>query len=170
MDKIIWTIGHSNRSISDFTDILKHYKIEVLADVRSLPGSNKYPWFNSDYLSEFLKKNDIKYIHIKELGGLRANKSKEINNWKNKSFQAYANHVYSDEFMKGINILLENDSKYRVAIMCSEVLWWRCHRSIIADFMKSIGWEVINIFDINKSEIHPYTSVARIVNGKLTYK
>lgn len=55
------------------------------------------------------------------------------------------------------------------AIMCAEAVWWRCHRSLISDYLKARGIEVMHILDANKVELHPYTSAAQIVNGELNY-
>ena len=89
--------------------------------------------------------------------------------WHNTSFRAYADYMETAEFLKGIDILSEAASHYRVAIMCSEAVWWRCHRGLISDYMKSLGWHVYHIMGENKSVEHPYTSAASIVDGKLTY-
>src|SRR5688572_31871618 len=90
-DVVIYTIGHSNREIDEFIELLKYNKIEVLIDVRKLPGSKKYPHFNQDQLSISLSSADILYVHVEELGGRRKQNKDSINTiWKNKSFQAYA--------------------------------------------------------------------------------
>lgn len=138
MNNIYYTIGHSNRTIEEFIDILKHFSIEILVDVRTLPGSNKYPHFNKEKLIKSLKKNEIDYIHIKELGGLRKNNKikKDINTyWQNRSFKNYADYAMSEDFKTGLNKLIELGDKSICAIMCAEVLWWRCHRRIITDYL-----------------------------------
>ena len=169
--KILWTIGHSNRTIEEFTNILLHYKIERLVDIRALPGSDKFPWFNQDSLKQSLNEIGIDYQYLKLLSGIRPQRKDSPNTaCKNKSFRAYADYMETEPFKEGIAVLEDLASQKRTVIMCSEILWWRCHRSMVADYMKSIGWEVINIFTINKSEEHHYRSVARIVDGKLTYR
>lgn len=170
MEKKIWTIGHSTRSIESFIHILKEYDIEVLADIRSLPGSDKYPQFNQDRLKDSLNQSGIQYEYIRQLGGLRPAKKDSLNIvWLNKSFRGYADYMETDEFRDGIDALISLAEEKKTAIMCSEVLWWRCHRSMVADYLKSLGWTVIHIENETKSEEHPYTSPARIVDGKLTY-
>ena len=169
-DVVIYTIGHSNREIDGFIKLLQKNKIEVLIDVRKLPGSTKYPHFNQDELSSTLSSADILYVYLKELGGRRKQNKDSINIiWKNKSFQAYADHMSTDEFLKGIDTLLEYANKKRVAVMCSEAVWWRCHRALIADYLKSIGLDVYHIMSATSNTLHPFTSAARIRDGKLFY-
>ena len=171
MEKTLWTIGHSNRTIEEFIQILLHYSIERIVDIRRLPGSDKYPWFNQDRLRESLKENGIEYVYLYLLSGRRPQRKESPNTeWRNKSFRAYADYMETDEFREGISELEKYALEKRSAIMCSEVLWWRCHRSMVADYMKSLGWYVINIFSIDKAEEHPYTSVAKIIDGKLRYR
>jgi uncharacterized protein (DUF488 family) len=167
----IWTIGHSTRSLEEFTSLLAAHKITALVDVRSFPGSRRYPHFSKSALSLSLPAQGIVYSHNPELGGRRRPSAASKNTaWKNASFRAYADHMESAEFNKGIEDLLQLASSNRVAIMCAEALWWRCHRSLIADFLKANGVEVIHIFDTNKTEEHPYTAAARIVDGQLSYE
>jgi uncharacterized protein (DUF488 family) len=167
---VIYTIGHSNRDIDEFIELLKKNEIEVLVDVRKLPGSAKYPHFNREELSRSLGAVDILYVYLEELGGRRKPNKESINTiWKNKSFQAYADHMATEEFRKGIDTLLSYANKQRVAIMCSEAVWWWCHRSLIADYLKSTGTEVYHIMSKTSNQLHPFTSAARIRDGKLFY-
>jgi uncharacterized protein (DUF488 family) len=167
----IWTVGHSTRSTEEFKEILVENRIEALVDVRSFPGSRRYPQFNKLELSRSMDAIGIFYSHCPELGGRRRLHPHSKNTaWKNASFRAYADHVDSDEFKQGIEKLLELAREKRTAIMCAEALWWRCHRSLIADFLKSKGYEVIHIVDAKHTEAHPYTSAARIVDGQLSYE
>jgi len=167
----IWTVGHSTRSLDEFTSLLIAHDITALVDVRSFPGSRRYPHFSKSALSQSLPSHRILYEHNSDLGGRRRPSASSKNTaWKNASFRAYADHMESEEFRKGIEALLELATSNRVAIMCAEALWWRCHRSLIADFLKVNGVEVIHIVDNNKTEEHPYTSAARIVDGELSYK
>jgi uncharacterized protein (DUF488 family) len=168
--KGIWTVGHSTRSADEFNAILVGYEIRALVDVRSFPGSRRYPHFNKPELSNSLEAAGILYAHNPKLGGRRhSNPHSKNTAWKNASFRAYADHMDSDEFKQGIDDLLEVAGKIRTAIMCAEALWWRCHRSLIADFLKSEGFVVIHILDARKTEPHAYTSAARIVSGHLSY-
>ena len=170
MESSIWTIGHSTRSADEFNEILLAYQLDTLVDVRSFPGSRRYPHFNKPELAKNLEAVGIVYSHNPQLGGRRRPSPNSRNTaWKNPSFRAYADHMESEEFKTGIQALLKNASVDRTAIMCAEALWWRCHRSLISDFLKSQGIAVIHIIDAKKSEDHPYTSAARIVAGRLTY-
>jgi uncharacterized protein (DUF488 family) len=167
----IWTVGHSTRSSEEFNQILLAHKIGALVDVRSFPGSRRYPHFNKPELARALDALGILYRHAPRLGGRRRPSADSKNTaWQNASFRAYADHMESEEFQQGIDELIELAGEKRTAIMCAESLWWRCHRSLISDFLKARGVEVIHILDAKKTEVHPYTSAARIVDGRLSYE
>src|SRR5690606_3611140 len=170
MSQKLWTIGHSTHPIKEFISILHAYHIEMLVDVRSLPGSNKFPQFNKENLEISLPKDGISYKHLLSLGGRRkVSKNSKNTAWNNLSFRGYADYMASDDFKNGIEDLKKLAENKRVAIMCSEVLWWRCHRSMIADALKVQDWKVNHILSMTKADEHPYTSPAKIVNGILTY-
>ena len=167
----IWTVGHSTRSGEEFVQILLAQGVEVLVDVRTYPSSHRYPQFNRDALRESLKDAGIDYKHEPRLGGRRKARPDSHNSaWRNEQFRGYADHMETEEFKNGVRELLELASSKRVAIMCAEAVWWRCHRSLISDYLKAEGHEVIHILDEKKTEEHPYTSAARIVNGELSYR
>ncbi len=167
----VWTIGHSTRSAEEFNKILRAHKIEALVDVRSFPGSRRYPQFNQEALAEDLRRIGIKYKHLRLLGGRRKPVADSKNTaWKNASFRAYADYMESVSFKEGIEDLREEAGKYRTVIMCAEAVWWRCHRSLIADYLKAQGTSVIHISDDTHTQSHPYTSAARIVDGTLSYE
>ena len=166
----IWTIGHSTRAIDEFISLLEANEIKLLADVRAFPGSKRYPQFNKDALAESLTAHRIRYEHFPELGGKRKSRPDSRNTaWRNASFRGYADYMETEQFQKGIERLLEIAAEGPTAIVCAEAVWWRCHRSLIADYLKARGVEVLHILGANKVEPHPYTSAARIVNGELTY-
>ena len=167
----IWTVGHSTRSAEEFGQMLLAHDIKTLVDVRSFPGSRRYPQFNRAVLAETLRQVGIEYRHEPRLGGRRTPRTDSHNTaWKNASFRAYADHMESEEFRRGVKDLLELAANEQTAIMCAESLWWRCHRSLISDYLKAAGHTVIHILDQSKTEEHPFTSVARIVEGKLSYR
>jgi uncharacterized protein (DUF488 family) len=168
----IWTIGHSTRTIDDFISLLKENEINLLADVRAFPGSRRYPHFNKDALAESLNAHGIRYEHFPELGGKRKSKPDSRNAaWRNASFRGYADYMETEQFQSGIERLLDVAAEAGpTAIMCAEAVWWRCHRSLIADYLKARGVEVLHVLGANKLEPHPYTSAARIVNGELSYE
>jgi uncharacterized protein (DUF488 family) len=168
----IWTIGHSTRTIDEFISLLTENGVKLLADVRAWPGSKRYPQFNKDALAEPLSAHGIHYEHFPELGGKRKSKPDSRNAaWRNASFRGYADYMETEQFQKAIERLLDVAAKAGpTAIMCAEAVWWRCHRSLIADYLKARGVEVQHILGANKVEPHPYTSAARIVDGQLSYQ
>ena len=167
----VWTVGHSTLAIEDFIHLLERCEIRLLADVRSFPSSRRYPQFNKDNLQTSLAANRIEYVHLPELGGRRRARPDSINmSWRNESFRGYADYMETGGFELGIAKLLDLAAQRRTAIMCAESLWWRCHRSLISDYLKVQGIEVIHISAGGKSEPHPYTSAARIVDGELSYR
>lgn len=166
----IWTIGHSTRTLEVFLGLLTEYRIEAVSDVRSFPGSRRYPHFARDALAETLPAHGIAYQWLPKLGGRRKVKPGSLNNaWRNASFQAYADHLGSAEFAEGLAELLTLATGKRTALMCAEAVWWRCHRSLISDVLKLRGIEVIHIIDAKHTTVHPYTSPAHIVDGRLSY-
>ena len=167
----IFTIGHSTRNVDDFISLLEEHGIKLLADVRLLPGSKRYPQFNKEALAESLSARGIRYEHFPELGGRRKPKADSRNTaWRNASFRSYADYMETEQFHKGIERLLALAREAGpTAIMCAEAVWWRCHRALISDFLKACDIEVAHILDANKTEPHPFTSAARIVNGQLSY-
>ena len=168
----IWTIGHSTREIDEFISLLKENLIKLLVDVRAFPSSKRYPQFNKDALAESLNAQGIRYEHFPELGGKRKSKPDSRNTaWRNASFRGYADYMETEQFQKGIERLLGVATEAGpTAIMCAEAVWWRCHRSLIADYLKARGVEVLHVLGANKVDPHPYTSAARIVNGELSYR
>jgi uncharacterized protein (DUF488 family) len=169
-DKTIWTIGHSTRSFEEFGSMLHAFGIELVADVRNYPGSRKYPQFNKEALEIALPQINIQYVHLKELGGRRKAAPDSKNTaWRHAAFRGYADYMETSDFKEGIKELMKIASQQRTAYMCSEAVWWRCHRAMISDYLKVQGWKVMHIMGVNKAEEHPYTSPAKIVNGQLNY-
>ncbi|MFL5751950.1 MAG: DUF488 family protein [Bacteroidia bacterium] len=170
MDKIIWTIGHSTRTLQEFLDLLMSFKIQLLVDIRSFPGSRRYPHFNKEELEISLPQNKVEYIHLRDLGGRRKARPDSHNTaWRHAAFRGYADYMETGSFKEGIEKLESLALLKRTAIMCSEAVWWRCHRSMVADYLKANGWKVMHIMAPEKEVEHPYTSPAKIVNGELSY-
>lgn len=168
--KKIWTIGHSTHTLEEFTGILLSEKIELVADIRSFPGSRKFPHFNREALEISLPEKNIGYIHLARLGGRRKiNPDSTNTNWHHPAFRAYADYMETDSFCDGIRELENLAKEKRTAFMCSEVLWWRCHRSMVSDWLKLHGWTVLHIMGRGKIQEHTYTSASRITDGKLFY-
>jgi uncharacterized protein (DUF488 family) len=154
-----FTVGHSNRSIEEFIQILRDANIRIITDVRRLPGSRTFPQFESDRLASSLKEVQIAYEHLKLLGGRRSRAGgvpAEMNGaWRNKSFHNYADYALSEEFREGFDRLIELGAGRRCAIMCSEAVWWRCHRRLIADRLLAHGEDVFHL--IGKGRIEQAT-------------
>lgn len=166
----LWTIGHSIQPIGDFLAMLRGHDITVVADVRRFPGSRRHPQFGQDALSRSLAGEGIRYEHFPELGGRRAPRTDSPNTaWRHSAFRGYADYMMTPEFHAGVARLLNLAGNSRTAIMCAEAVWWRCHRGLIADFLKADGHEVLHIQSPLKTDPHPFTSAARIVDGALTY-
>lgn len=169
-NKTIWTIGHSTRNLDEFISILKSFEIELAVDIRSYPGSRRYPHFNKEALEISLPENNIKYTHLIGLGGRRKARKDSINTgWRLSAFRGYADYMETDAFKNTIIELERLAYNERTAYMCSEAVWWRCHRSLVSDYLKLNGWIVMHIMGIGKGEEHPYTSPARIIGDHILY-
>jgi len=169
-NKTIFTIGHSTKTIEEFLDLLFSFDIKVLADIRRLPGSRKYPQFDQDNLRKSLEENGIEYIYIEELGGRRkVSPDSKNTTWRNKSFQGYADYMETESFENGVKELEKLALEKNTAMMCSEAVWWRCHRSMVSDYLKAKGWEVLHIMALGKATEHPYTAPARIIGNQVFY-
>lgn len=141
----------------------------MLVDVRTFPASRRMPWFNKEPFAEALAAQAIGYVHMPALGGRRKpRKDSPHTSWRNEGFRGYADHMDTPEFAIALDKLKDIAGAHRTAIMCAEVLWWGCHRSLISDRLKVEGWTVLHIMP-DKVQEHPYTKAARIVDGRLTY-
>ena len=170
MDATVWTIGHSTRTIEEFLAVLSAYDIEAIADVRRFPGSRRLPQFSSPAFERALGDRGIAYIWLPSLGGRRRPDPDSVNvGWRVPAFRAYADHVATEEFAAGLFELLMVAGGLRTAVMCAEVLWWRCHRRLIADVLTSLDVPVVHIRDERASEVHRLAAPARLVRGRLTY-
>ena len=170
MDSTIWSIGHSTRPLKTFLAILAHYEIQAVADVRRFPGSRRQPQYAQAALRGVLADNGIAYHWMAALGGRRQPRPDSQNiAWRNASFRGYADHIASKAFADGMSELLEAACHLRTTMMCAEALWWRCHRALIADVLCVRGINVVHILDETRAAVHPFTSAARIVQGRLSY-
>lgn len=166
----VWTVGHSTRSCEAFIALLKHHGVQAIADIRRFPGSRRLPQYMSEHLESSLAAHGIAYAWIESLGGRRkAPADAAPSAWRNASFRGYAEHLKSDEFAAGLHQLLSMATLQPTAMMCAELLWWRCHRSMVADVLKLQGIDVLHIQDEQRVVVHPFTSPARQVGGMLTY-
>ena len=170
MPRILWTIGHSTRGLDELVDVLRHYGIEMVVDVRTVPRSRKNPQFNKEDLGPALQQVGIEYVHVRELGGLRKAREDSTNMaWRDDGFRGFADYMQTPGFEEGIERLVGLAESKRTAIMCAEILPWQCHRSLIADALIVRGFEVVEIFDAQKSQPHKLTPFAIVEDGKVTY-
>ena len=169
-----FTIGHSTRPIADFVDLLRRSEVQYVADVRTIPRSRTNPQYNIDALPGTLSDFQIGYTHLAELGGLRSRAPgtpSAINAfWKNQSFHNFADYAMTEAFSRGLARLQELGHAQRCAIMCAEVLWWRCHRRIITDYLLVRGEAVFHILAPDQVAAAKLTTGARIgAAGIITY-
>lgn len=166
----IFTIGHVALPIDQFIELLKRFDIDLLVDIRRFPGSRKSPQFGSETLRESLEQVGIGYVHLEALGGRRQPRLDSQNcAWRNASFRGYADYMETEAFETALRELMNLASNQRVAIMCSEAVWWRCHRSMVSDALMARGWQVWHIMSDGSRRPHHYTEPARLENGVLTY-
>jgi nicotinamide-nucleotide adenylyltransferase len=167
----IFTIGHSNRKLNDFIHILQEYNIKRLVDIRSGQKSKNNPQFDSDNLRIKLKDNGIVYLSVKKLGGHRKQNKDSINDfWKNSSFRAFADYIATDEFKAGIDEVKESAKKGRTAVMCAEVLPWRCHRFLVSDFLITKKFSVTHIINHNQTLEHKLNENILFSDKNMYYK
>jgi uncharacterized protein (DUF488 family) len=168
---IIWTVGHSNRSFTGFLELLVGQSIELVADVRRFNSSLRNPQFGRAALAPALEQAGIDYRHFEALGGRRGRTNPRSPNqaWKVGSFNAYADHMATEEFKNALAHLTEISSRLRVTMMCAEALPWRCHRRLIADALVVRGWQVLDIYSKNKRETHSLTPFAKVSGFSITY-
>lgn len=162
----IFTVGHSNRSIQDFIDLLKAYKLKLVVDVRTIPKSRHNPQFGGKRLANSLAKAGIEYTWMSGLGGLRPTSKDSVNKaWRNKSFRGYADYMQTDEFKQSLKKLINKSKRKKLTIMCAEAVPWRCHRSLVADALLVHGYPAEEIFSKTNHRPHKLTSFAQ-VRGK----
>ena len=171
---LFYTIGHSTRSLSELLEILQKYNIRLLVDVRAIPRSRTNPQFNFDALPTALGERRIDYLHLAELGGRRGRQHDLGHSpnayWQNQSFRNFADYAMTEAFHQGFDRLKHLGEAKPCAIMCSEAVWWRCHRRIIADYLIFAGETVVHIFDRDKAETAKPTPAARpIAAGRIVY-
>lgn len=166
----ILTIGHSNRTLDAFVELLTTHGVTRLVDVRTVPRSRHNPQFNADALPDSLAFHSIAHTSMPELGGLRKPRPDSPNRgWRNESFRGYADYMQTPAFVAALEALLALAARDRVAIMCAEALPWRCHRSLIADALLARGVTVAHIMSTAAPRPHVLTSFARIDGTRVTY-
>lgn len=167
---LLFTVGHSTRSLPDFMELLSAYDVKQVVDVRSIPKSRHNPQFNATVLKGSLKQGGIRYEQISKLGGLRHSKKDSLNlGWRNPSFRGFADYMATPEFRDGLAELMHIARTRQTAIMCAEAVPWRCHRSLIADALIKDGWNVRDIMTRTNAPRHRLTPFLKVRKGQLVY-
>ena len=167
---LVMTIGHSTRTLDDFVGLLAAHGIAGLADVRRFAASRRHPHFAGDALARTLPARGIEYHHYPALGGRRVPRADSANaGWQHPAFRAYADHMATAEFGSALEELLAVATRVRVAIMCAEAPWWRCHRRLLADALVARGIEVRHIMSAERAPAHELTAFARVDDGQVRY-
>ncbi len=169
----IFTIGHSNRPLEEFLALLTGSQIGCVVDVRRLPGSRRFPQYDADALARSLAEQGIDYWYLPSLCGRRS--KRELDGvapetfWTNASFARYAAYARGEAFAQGLRELLQRSRRQQCAVMCSEAVWWRCHRRIITDHLLALGIPVCHIMAVGKVDPASLTQGARIKDGQVVY-
>ncbi len=167
---VVFTIGHSTRSLPEFIDLLETYGISMLVDVRTAPHSRHNPQFNKETLAETLRTQGVKYLHLPELGGFRRPRKDSPNlAWKNKMLRGYADYMQTREFSENLLKLIVLAKENRLVIMCAEAMPWRCHRSLISDALVVRGIVVKHILTATSFTKHEISPSAQVEGNEITY-
>ena len=167
----VWTVGHSTHPLGAFVALLAVHEIAQIADVRTVPKSRRHPHFESGALARSLPEHGVAYAHLPRLGGWRHTQAGSPNDaWRNPSFRGYADYAMGEEFARGLAQLRQLAAARRTAVMCSEALWWRCHRRLIADRLVVAGDSVLHIGSGGRTSAHQLTAFATVEpDGRITY-
>ncbi len=170
LSPLVVTIGHSTRTLEEFTDLLQIHGTSCVVDVRTVPRSRHNPQFNKASLPRALKKAGLTYVHIPGLGGLRHVKRDSVNlGWRNASFRGYADYTQTPEFEQSLEELIRLANKDRIVLMCAEAVPWRCHRSLIADALLVRGIRTEDIMSPTRRQVHTLTPFAQVRGTTITY-
>ena len=166
----IFTVGHSNRTIQDFLEILESYKLKLVIDIRTVPKSRHNPQFEIKKFGKTLARHGIEYVHMSGLGGFRHSLKNSVNKaWRNSAFRGYADYMQTKDFAKNLKRLIARSKRKRLVMMCAEAVPWRCHRSLVGDALLVHGLLVEDIFSKSSHRPHHMTSFAKVRGTKLTY-
>jgi len=166
-----YTLGHGTLASADFITLIRNAGIEAVADIRTVPRSRHNPQYESAAMCEWLPAAGIRYAHYKALGGWRRPRTDSPNvALRNAAFRGYADYMMTDEFAKAIDLLVPSLEERPTALMCSESVWWRCHRRLVADYLVLVkSWDVRDLMHDGRAELHRLTAGARLVDGRLRY-
>jgi uncharacterized protein (DUF488 family) len=168
----LFTIGHSTRTLDELIEVLQAHSTQTLVDIRSFPVSRRLPHFNRESLEKTLLAHGIQYIWMKDLGGRRKKTLQDSPNvaLRNDSFRNYADYMLSDDFERAVSELIKVGEQSRTAYMCTERLYFRCHRMLVSDWLLAHGHEVLHIDDARPPKPHQLMQEARMMDGKLIYR
>jgi uncharacterized protein (DUF488 family) len=167
---LIYTIGHSTRTIDEFIALLSVHGVQQLADVRTIPKSRRHPQFAKDALSVSLPAAGIAYRHVAELGGLRKPRADSTNTaWRHEGFRGYADYMETPDFERAVESLIAWAGTAPTAVMCAEAVWWQCHRRLVADALLARAIEVRHIMAPASAPPHELTEFARIEGARVRY-
>lgn len=169
---MLYTIGHSTRTLEELIAALQAHGIDTLVDIRAFPMSRRLPHFNRESLEKTLPEAGIRYVWMKELGGRRKKSLAESPNiaLRNDSFRNYADYMLTPEFEQAMRNLIEISEQSPTACMCAERVYFQCHRMLVSDWLVAHGHEVLHIDDVKPAKPHKLMNEARIVNGELIYR
>lgn len=168
--RLIMTVGHSTRTLEEFIRLLLAHAVTIVVDVRTIPRSRHNPQFNKDSLPQALREAGVEYVHMSRLGGLRRAERDSINvGWRNASFRGFADYMQTEEFEAGLAELIELSDDKRPAIMCSEAVPWRCHRSLIGDALIVRGIRTEDVMSLTQRQVHMLTPFAKVCGTTVTY-
>jgi uncharacterized protein (DUF488 family) len=167
----VWTVGHSSHTLDAFVALLAAHHIAMVVDIRTVPKSRRHPHFHTDALAQSLPARGVGYVHLQRLGGWRRAASDSPNGaWRNRSFRGYADYAMGDAFAEGLAQLRELAADQPTAMMCSEALWWRCHRRLVADRLIVAGKIVCHIGSDGRVSAHRLTPFAAVgADGQVVY-
>jgi uncharacterized protein (DUF488 family) len=170
----VFTIGHSTRELADFSRVLQAHDIRLLEDIRAFPMSRRHPHFNREHLELWLPEIGTEYLWEKDMGGRRgrqmpAEQSPNVA-LRDPSFRNYGDYMLSEKFREAAQRLVERAEKASTAIMCAELLYLRCHRMLVSDYLVSQGHTVLHIQDEKPPKPHALTKEARVIEGQLVYR
>lgn len=166
----IYTLGHSTRTQEEFLAILGSFRIDTVADIRTVPRSARNPQYDQNTFERWLQEAHVRYVHLRNLGGLRHARKDSINmGWKNASFRGYADYMETSQFEEAIEELISLAVDHTVAIVCAEAVPWRCHRSLVGDALLVRGVAALDIMGVNTAKPHRLTPWAYVEGTRITY-
>jgi uncharacterized protein (DUF488 family) len=167
----IYTVGHSNRDLEPFLDLLAEFGIGFVADIRRFPSSRAFPHFNKGSLQQSLQERGVGYRWVEAMGGRRHGEdASRQTGLSSPAFRSYAEHMNAGVFRGAAAALLEACAETRVAVMCAEKLFWKCHRLLVSDYFTTAGARVVHILEQWRSQEHQLSPQVRMgPDGSILY-